>query len=293
MERESTLSRVANRAKRQMIARVPAVRHRVMNAHEVKLRDHRPLLPLLDASDTRLVDEINAQGVALRTLDELGVPGTTELQASLNRLIASLSELDPGGASTLKPSHEDLLADSALWRWGLDNRLLDIAENYIGLPVHYLGAAVFRQVADGRTVGTRQWHRDVEDHKMLKILVWLNDVDERGGPFQYIPRPASHRAVEQLKYVGGFLSDKTVDGIVPRSDWMKAVGPRWTAVFADTAGVLHRGSPAVGHDRYSVTFTWASRTPLKAMPNDEPLTAAENARVRDGLDARQLSCLRD
>ena len=62
-------------------------------------------------------------------------------------------------------------------------------------------------------------------------------------------------------------------------------------MLADPARILHRASPAEDQDRYSVTFTWTSRHPIKTMPPAEPLTADEDARIRAGLSPAQLACL--
>ena len=89
----------------------------------------------------------------------------------------------------------------------------------------------------------------------------------------------------------GFVPDVEMDKVVPSSEWVKATGPRWTAVLADPARILHRASPAEDKDRYSVTFTWTSRNPIKTMPAAEPFTADEDARIRAGLTPAQLACL--
>jgi hypothetical protein len=287
----NTIGRVANRAKRQVIARITPVNRMVVSAHQAKVRAHQADLPLITAEETRLVQEVEQAGVAVTSLDELAIPGSDSLKEILERIKLSLSLRDPEGASAIKPFHDELLADVRLWQWGLNNRLLDIVENYVGLPVRYYGAAIYREVADGKVEGTRQWHRDIEDHKVFKILIWLNDVGPLGGAFQYIPRPISDPAAQQLRYVAGFVADDQMLGVVPATEWIKATGPQWTAVMADPARILHRASPAVDRDRYSVTFTWTSRHPIKTMPPAESFSAEEEDRLREGLDARQLGCL--
>jgi len=285
------VSRVANRAKRQAIARIPSVNRLVLTAHDRRLREYEPNLPDIGSSDAGLIDEVERNGVAVTSLDKLDLPGTEQLKAALERLRTTLADRDPGSNSALKPSREELVANPEMWQWGLNPRLLDIVENYIGLPARYYGAAVYREIADGKTEGTRQWHRDIEDYKVFKILVWLNDVGPRGGAFQYVPRPVSDEAVRQLKYVAGFVSDPALSGVVDPERLVKATGPQWTAVMADPARILHRASPAEDRDRYSVTFTWTSRQPIKTLPAAEQFTPAEIARLRKGLDARQLACL--
>lgn len=287
----SSLSRVTNRAKRQVIARFPPVNRLVQNAYRARLRDHRPNLPSISPARSALIERVETTGVAVSSLDELGIPGTEQVKVILEGLKASLAARDPQGASALKPAHEELLGDVALWRWGLEQQLLDLVENYIGLPVTYYGAAVYREVADGLTEGTRQWHRDIEDHKVFKILVWIDDVGPRGGATEFVPKPMSDLAARQLKYVAGFVSDADMTKVVPAAEWVKAVGPQWTAVLADPARIMHRASAAEDRDRYSVTFTWTSRNPIKTMPAAEPFTPDENARIREGLTPAQLACL--
>jgi hypothetical protein len=287
----SAISRATNRAKRQVMARVAPVNRLVNNAHRTRIRAHQPHLPVLDPVDAALVSTMESDGVSVTSLQALDLPGSAGLRASLETLVSQLAARDPGVESALRPTPGELLADIEVWRWGLNQRLLDIVENYIGLPVRYYGAAMYREVADGKALGTRQWHRDIEDHRVFKILVWLNDVGPRGGAFQYIPKPMSQDAVQRLKYVAGYVPDDAISAVVPTANWIKATGPQWTAVMADPAAVLHRASTPEDRDRYSVTFTWTSRSPIKTMPAAEPFSPADIFRVRAGLSARQIGCL--
>lgn len=289
----SAIARATNRAKRQVISRFPPVSKLVQNAHESKVRAHRASLPPLSSTDADLVGLLETEAVAVTSLSALGVSETSTARKTMERLADQLAATDPAGESAIRPEHDELLQDPGLWRLGLDNRLHDIAENYIGLPVRYYGAAIYREVADGRVEGTRQWHRDIEDHRVPKVLVWLNDVGPNGGAFQYIPKRQSDAAVKGLKYVAGFVTDSDMAKCVSPTEWVKATGPKWTAVMADPARILHRASPAVDRDRYSVTFTWTSRQPIKTMPAAEPFSPGEAQRIITGLDERQLACLPD
>ena len=47
------------------------------------------------------------------------------------------------------------------------------------------GVSVKREIANGLMEGpARVFHRDPEDERVLKIIVYLSDVDEGAGPFQ-------------------------------------------------------------------------------------------------------------
>lgn len=284
------VSRLANRAKREVLFRVPPVRMLAEERRDRQLRRYADHLPQLAAADRESIAHIRSHGVHVTTLDSLALPETERVKQLLNGLVADLAAR-PATTSTIRPSREQLLADVSLWRFGLSDRMLDIAENYLGMPARYYGADVRREVADGRPPhDVRQWHRDVEDYRVLKILLWLNDVDADGGPFAYVPRSSSARAVERLRYVGGFISDEKLRCYVPEDQWCLATGSKWTAVMPDTAQVLHRATPPRARDRYSVTFTWTSRHPVNVKPV-EPFTAEQVLRIRHGLSARQLACL--
>jgi hypothetical protein len=288
---DKTFSGVMNRASRELTARVPQAAQWARRRHAVRLERYRSQLPTLPATDNALIEELDQDGVTLASLDQLGVPDTEAIKQRALGWVDVLAARAPDGESGMSLTHAEIVDDLAIWRWGLSDRLLDLAENHIGLPVTYHGAFANRQLADGRTVGTRQWHRDIEDHRMLKILVWLNDVAADGGPFTYVPAGESDRIARDLKYPGGYVDDETITRLSGAQGVRHATGPQWTAVVVDTARVFHRGQPPTGRDRYAITFTWTSRQPIKTMPN-EPFTAEEGDRIRAGLTRRQLDCLR-
>jgi hypothetical protein len=72
--------------------------------------------------------------------------------------------------------------------------------------------------------------------------------------------------------------------------WRSAPGPRWTAVLGDTRSVFHRAGVPQDKDRYSITFSWTSRWPLKPFPID-PFSAAHADAIRQGLSAQQRAAL--
>ena len=236
------------------------------------------------------MERVGAEGVVVTTLEALHLPAGDQLRSGLDKLADTLAHRPRGDAGTFRPNRQELLEDIEVWQWGLQEPLLDMVENYIGIPVRYYGADVRCEVADGAVRDVRQWHRDIEDHRMLKILLWLNDVDATGGPFEYISRDRTEMITRSLRYVSGFVPDRAMEHVVARRGWKQAVGARWTAVVADTSSVFHRAMPPKSADRYSVTFTWTSRRPIKTMPAD-PMSPDHATRIRRDLNLRQLACL--
>ena len=61
-------------------------------------------------------------------------------------------------------------------------------------------------------------------------------------------------------------------------------------MFADPRNIFHRAMPPVRRDRYSLTFFFTSRSPLRSLPS-APVTVRERELATRGLNARQLACL--
>jgi hypothetical protein len=279
------LERVANRAKRELMARVPPVNWAVEMRYERRLRHHAAQLAPLSATHARLVSQLRREGAIVTKLDELGLSGVDALKESLGTLAARLA--DQRGSDEL--SRDDLL-EAGAWQWGLRTDVLALVENYLGLPALYCEPQVRREPANGRGDTVRQWHRDPEDHRMFKMIMWLNDVSPAGGAFEWLPRPHTEEATRRLGYVSGFVSGDDMARVMPRRLWRSAPGPRWTAVLGDTSSIFHRAGVPHDKDRYSVTFSWTSRWPIKQLPID-PFSAAQAEAIRQGLNADQRSAL--
>jgi hypothetical protein len=285
-----SIERITNRAKRELIAKFPPATRLAQQRHRAALQDHRPRLPTLDDRQRRQVRQLAEDGILAAPWSDLGQPGVEDLKPLLTSLADVLASRPHGDGSTVPLTRDEMLEDLRLFRWGLQDEVLDLVENHLGMPACHYPPLVRRELADSRVATTRQWHRDIEDHRVLKILVWLNDVDEDGGPFTYVPLDASRSAVRPLRYVGGFVKDHRFAAVVPQSAWLQATGPRWTAVMPDTAQIFHRAQAPVARDRYSVTFTWTSRTPVKVIP-DEPWRRDQARRAVRDLGGRHLAAL--
>jgi hypothetical protein len=282
--------RAGNRTKRELLERVGPLRDLADRRHQERLVAHEPFVPTLPPGRERLVATLREEGACVSSLDELALPGTEELKAGLVSLKTALDQRPRSAQDTLRPPLSEILADARVWQWGLNEALLDMVETYLGLPARYYGADLRLEQATARAVGVRQWHRDVEDHRMFKVLVWLNDVDLDGGPFEYVSRRHTSRLAGELGYVSGFVDDENLERLVPRPEWRQATGPMWTAVLGDTRAIFHRAKPPVGQDRYSVTFSYTSRTPTTTLP--APRMSPEHRDLaRHGLNDRQLACL--
>jgi hypothetical protein len=193
------------------------------------------------------------------------------------------------GGFVASARQEEIDRHPALIRWGLDQRLLDTVESYISMPVDYRGLTVRRDIMGGDQLETRLWHRDYEDRKIVKILVYLNDVDRGGGAYEFIPR--GDLSIWRVGPIGGRIDETAMRHVVPQTAWRSCSGPRGTVVFSDTCSVYHRGTIAHSEDRRALFFCYNSRTP-RSPEHCQPLfDRAHFAAAASDLSARQRAAI--
>jgi len=223
----------------------------------------------LGATAAGIVDDLCRTGVAVTSLEELAIPGTGAMMeaadALQSRLAARCAQPDIARKHTIAATPRDVLAHDQLLRWALDAKLLDIVEAYIGTAAAYDGLLFYRSHPDGREEGVREWHRDREDARMLKVAIYLTDVDETGGPFEMITPEFQNLvdAREGWKYPV-MDSARLNAGIPPamRENGIRTItGKRGTVMFADAARFHHRGKPPTRSHRDAIFHSFFSRTP--------------------------------
>ena len=175
------------------------------------------------------------------------------------------------------------------WRLGLQPRMLDMAEAYLGLSCFYLGATVKRAMP-GPQATPRQWHLDMEDERVFRVLVYLSPVGAGEGPFEFLPRLASQSVEMRSRYHSGQIGEGRMKKLAARTTRRVAYGETGDAVIFDGAQIFHRNrQPTIG-ERYSITFAYCSRKPLAIDPRRK-LTQTARERLAITLSARQRGCL--
>jgi hypothetical protein len=161
---------------------------------------------------------------------------------------------------------EEHSLDSPLLRLALDRKLLEIISLYLGMfpRLHAIGAWLNFPTED-EAKESQLWHRDGDDLQLMKVFIYLNDVDEACGPFSYVPetQPFGAKAAAAPKRESpGRVTDRAMNAVIPRQAWLACTGPKHTMILADTRG-YHRGGKPMNGNRILITFTYTSGTPLK------------------------------
>jgi hypothetical protein len=210
--------------------------------------------------------------------------------AAADRLceVMSLLPNDVEGVNSYTAARDDMIHEPEPYLFALSAPMLDFAEHYLGLPVGYIGVAVKREIANGLCFGSRNLHRDPEDERVLKFIVYLNDVDEGTGPFQCLNAADS---ADVLCNRPPYRTQDDIEWIIPREDWVTCLGPRLTVNICDTARCMHRAMPPVTTDRYSITFSYISERAYLAHAHDVDTQVKFARRWSELLDLRQVTVL--
>jgi hypothetical protein len=172
----------------------------------------------------------------------------------------------------------------------LDETTLDIVNGYMRMwcKFEYINLNVTIPVNPGTPPRQSQrWHRDPGDKKIIKMFVYLNDVDETSGPFIYV-RGSQYggrwrKSFPQRLPHGYYPPDGAVERLVPSSDIRTCVGRAGAIIFADTTG-LHKGGYATAKERIMFTAGFTTKASPRGIYYRHP---EDMDGLLRGLSARQ------
>lgn len=278
---------------------MPAISRKLDKAYDKARSSHRSRLPKLSSLDAEIVAGLEKNGVYITSLEKLDLPGTDALWASATEIANAYSlrarKGEFGGEYTVQVGAEDMMRHPHIVRWPLDDRILNIVEAYLGLPAACDTLNFFYTVADGRQVAARRWHRDVEDRRMVKVIVYLHDVDLDTGPLEILHRPfpgSDSLDGANFPVLTQEMLEERLGTTLESGDVTTCIGRAGTVIFTDVASYYHRGRPAIARDRCALFYNFFSRTPLRpffcerhvfSRKQLSELAAGQSARARDCL----------
>ena len=206
-----------------------------------------------DKVTQRILAELDEDGYAKTNVSELGIDDIFQ------ELQSESSQLSPTFESGKKTW--DYLHDSNAARSMFENETVrSIANQYFGMPTARIGGEVW-VIPQSRTFeprsGAQLWHVDIEDFMVLKLFVFLSDVNELQGPTEFLAKchPKGRFAADTgriLRSVGrdrepGYSDDTVFTHFDPTMRRV-ATGPAGTVYFLDTR-TIHRGGACIGGER--------------------------------------------
>jgi hypothetical protein len=241
--------------------------------------------PELDEVQQRIVSEVEAQGFSVLPFGELFRDAELwrDLEAQRDRFVEETEADLAAGAENVRVRQGkefvirllsygvDVGLDDPWFRATTLRRMLDVANAYLRMwsKLEYLDVWYsMPQPAAAARISSQRWHRDYNDKHLLKVFLYLVDVDGDMGPFQYIPgsQPGGPYADAWPWTPLGqnYPTEEELEEKIPASAVHTFTGPKATLIFCNTAG-FHRGGFSTTNPRILATVTYSSPASLASL----------------------------
>jgi hypothetical protein len=241
--------------------------------------------PELDEVQSTVVKRLDADGYALVTFQELfaddGLWSAIDDQAKRfstdteSQLAGDREGLRVrAGKEFVVRLHSygvELGLDDPWFRACVSRRVLDVANTYLGLWSKLEYADLWYSVPqpdEADRIASQRWHRDFNDRRLVKAFLYLVDVDEGTGPFQYVSGSApggAHGGAWPWRPLGeNYPPEDELEQRIPADGFRTITGAKGTLLFCNTAG-FHRGGFATTRPRVLATATYSSPASLASL----------------------------
>jgi hypothetical protein len=118
----------------------------------------------------------------------------------------------------------------------------------------------------GRPKDSQLYHVDYHSVPNIYVIVLLRDTTPEHGPFTFLPRSVSQKAMKALAYrsrsTSYRISDQELYALVDRKEAIEFCYPRGTVLFIHSSGCFHYGSRNAIKPRFQlmVAYTGVCRT---------------------------------
>lgn len=238
--------------------------------------------PHLNVAGHRVAAELKAHGIAFASLDEFfPAEMLKNIQLAFKGYLDTfLSERDTKGGEikgkeiiidTIHKAHH-FVPDDLVSSYLANEHFAGIAADYMGMVPRYIGSSFWhtKPAPSGERQYSQLWHRDYNDRRLVKFFLYLNDVGQKNGYFEYVTDthvggglgkmfdkigPDSYRAYPDQDAVDKTFANTPVINFAdlpvdqrsgPKAPWAKervrilCTAPAGSLIFCDTFGI-HRG----------------------------------------------------
>lgn len=297
--------RLATVLERRGVAATYELHDRVLSNRAARRRlAHEP--PQLDEVQRSVVADLERQGYATVSFQDLEPDGAVraEIEEQSRRFATETEQaLASDGEGLRRRAGKEFVVrlhsydghvglDDPWFRFSASRRMLDLANAYLGLmsKLEYVDVwySIPQEVSSERKASQR-WHRDYNDRHLLKAFLYLVDVDEETGPFEYVAGSARGGP-----YAGDWPWRPLSESYPPQDELAERIppeaiktftAPKGTIIFCNTSG-FHRGGFATAKPRVLATATYSSPASLASLTERNYSIPAGN-----GLDPTQRHAL--
>jgi Phytanoyl-CoA dioxygenase (PhyH) len=274
---------VANAVERRGVRATYRLHDRVLSNRSSRRRFSAER-PALDELQQRIVSELASQGYSLVPFGELfSDEEFVAIAGQAERFAADTAAGLAGDGAQLRVREgkefvvrlhsyaSEVGPDDPWFRVCASRRMLDVANSYVGMwtKLEYLDVWYSVPQPEGaRRVASQRWHRDFNDRKLVKAFLYLVDVDENMGPFEYVPGSTGegpYADVWEWEPLGESYPDqREFASRFPEATVRSFTGSKGSLIFCDTSG-FHRGGLSTTDPRILATVTYSSPASLAAL----------------------------
>lgn len=149
-------------------------------------------------------------------------------------------------------AQEDVIDCPHIMELVSSQQIVDLAGEYLGCVPTLSCLGVQWSFPTESPKVAQKFHRDCEDWKYIRFILYLTDVDESSGPHVYVKE--SHR--DRLPLRLRFYSQEEIVQTYGVQRVFTVLGKAGTCVAADTAGI-HKGELPTGSPRLILTMTFS------------------------------------
>lgn len=210
--------------------------------------------------DTNIIKKLEEDFDELKNYYENLSP--SRIDAKINKKFLDKSTFEKGekhfqNLLTNIQIQDPLFRSPTLLQIGLNQNFIDIAKVYFNTNNVYITGANYRRSYSNQLPAndTQLYHRDRNSLKILKFFVYLNDVDEDTGPFQYILK--SHKNWPILSNRKYRWDDKYIEKKFGKQSVFSATSSLGDLIIADTSG-FHKGKKLNNRFRTMLTINYST-----------------------------------
>jgi hypothetical protein len=315
-------SRVIVAARKVATAKKLAIRelYRRLNRHEFSWRyianlgpvlKYQRIRPALNRVHLRLVNDLRRDGIVITSVKELMEDARLfeELEAAVaereavlaNELACvretpNISVKNKSYVVTLLGPQPTLDPSTIFARFALQPEVVHLVNSYLGMLARLRYYNVWHNLVTGQQPRESQlWHRDPEDRYVVKMFVYMTDVDKETGPLTYargthplgtVKTEAATRVFKEGNTLVHRSDDSQMRRVLSREKWITAVGGKGTVVFVDTRG-YHKGGWVRRRERIVYTCMFCSQASIypEGFKRDLPVPAYSDSAIAFAIGA--------
>jgi Phytanoyl-CoA dioxygenase (PhyH) len=249
----------------------------VLNREATQLYCNEAKRMELDSLQQQIVYELTENGICIVHFDDLfptrvfdefyALAGTYLLESKNQKLIETIQ--GGGVADQWKFYLIRLLGNRPVFdhsnkflELSLSDEVLRIVCRYLGMFCRIVDIDLWCNIATpGPASYSQRWHRDPDDKNLIKVFLYLRDVDATKGPFCFVP--GSHnggrfsKVYRQTMPGSHYPPDGEVEKSFSKNQIKVCTGAAGTVILCDTSGLHKGGHPQSG---LRVLFTTAYTT---------------------------------